>query len=186
MSDVPANVKIFPWLPQTDLLAHPNVKLFITHGGAGSIQETICYKTPIVGIPIFGDQFINLQEAVTHHLGVVLPWNELTEHNLVASIKTVLEDKSYEDSVCSLQNLILDTPIHPRDNVVWWLEYLLRHPHNARMRSPAKDLYWFQYFLLDILAVMLGVLYIVYKIVRATVSCFCTFCCPSKYKQKVH
>ena len=32
------------------------VQLFITHGGAGSAQETICHKTPIVGIPINGDQ----------------------------------------------------------------------------------------------------------------------------------
>ena len=36
------------------------VHLFITHGGAGSAQETICHKTPIVGIPINGDQVAKL------------------------------------------------------------------------------------------------------------------------------
>merc|ERR1712037_124049 len=56
MPDAPANVFVSSWLPQQDLLAHPMVRVFITHGGAGSAQETICHKTPIVGIPINGDQ----------------------------------------------------------------------------------------------------------------------------------
>ena len=33
MPDAPPNVLISSWLPQTSLLAHPNLKLFITHAG---------------------------------------------------------------------------------------------------------------------------------------------------------
>jgi len=180
MTGLPSNVKTFSWLPQLDLLAHPAVKLFITHGGAGSIQETICYKTPIVGIPIMGDQMNNLAEALTQHIGIVLPYSQVREDNLLEAITTVLEDPSYLESVTSLQNLILDTPIHPLDNTVWWLEYLLRHPHNPRMRSPAKDLYWFQYYLLDVAVFILFVVYIVYKILRTILSLLCGLCCKQK------
>jgi glucuronosyltransferase len=31
----PSNVMISKWIPQRDILAHPNVKLFMTHGGRG-------------------------------------------------------------------------------------------------------------------------------------------------------
>ena len=64
MEDVPDNILVSSWLPQPSLLAHKNVRLFVTHGGAGSIQETICHKTPIVGVPVHGDQFPLTQGAV--------------------------------------------------------------------------------------------------------------------------
>ena len=48
MEDKPPNVMLHKWLPQQDVLGHPNVKLFISHGGQSSFQETICHQKPAV------------------------------------------------------------------------------------------------------------------------------------------
>ena len=48
MSDKPANMMLSKWLPQQDILAHPKLRLFITHGGQSSSQEALCHKKPVV------------------------------------------------------------------------------------------------------------------------------------------
>ena len=50
MEDKPDNVMLSKWLPQQEVLAHPNVKLFITHGGQSSFQETLCHGKPVVSL----------------------------------------------------------------------------------------------------------------------------------------
>jgi UDP:flavonoid glycosyltransferase YjiC (YdhE family) len=52
----PVNVEISKFLPLKDILAHPNIKAFVTHGGALSMQESLWYGKPMVGMPFFADQ----------------------------------------------------------------------------------------------------------------------------------
>lgn len=44
--------------------AHPNCVIFISHGGLLSTTEAISSGKPIIGIPVFGDQFINVKRSV--------------------------------------------------------------------------------------------------------------------------
>jgi glucuronosyltransferase len=37
---------------------------------------------------------------------------------------------------------------------VFWTEYVIRHKGAPHMRSAALDLLWYQYFLLDVIAVL--------------------------------
>lgn len=88
----PKNVKTGKWLPQNDILAHPNVKLFITHGGLLSTIETIYHGKPILAIPIVGDQQLNAAEAVSNGYAISLLFKELTEEKLVNGVNELLSN----------------------------------------------------------------------------------------------
>ena len=76
--------------------------LFITHGGAGSFQETVCHKTPIVGIPISADQVVkgdmipskpcqhmNVAMAVQSGIGLLQDWHSLKAGHLLEAVQDV-------------------------------------------------------------------------------------------------
>jgi len=56
---------------------------------------------------------------------------------------------------------------------VYWTEYVIRHKGAPHLRSAALDLAWYQYFLLDVIAVLALVavcgLVAVYSISRAVI-----------------
>jgi len=43
----------------------------------------------------------------------------------------------------------------PNESVVFWTEYVIRHNGAPHLKSQGLNLKWYQYFLLDVLAVML-------------------------------
>ncbi|KAJ3588915.1 hypothetical protein NHX12_009769 [Muraenolepis orangiensis] len=54
------NTLIVDWMPQKDLLGHPQTKVFVAHRGTNGVQEAIYHGVPVLGIPLFFDQFDNL------------------------------------------------------------------------------------------------------------------------------
>ena len=91
----PDNVKIEKWLPQQDILAHKNVKLFITHGGLLSTTEAVYHGVPLLGIPMFGDQRMNLANSERAGYALKIDYKTLTEDSLSNAINEILNNDKY-------------------------------------------------------------------------------------------
>ncbi|XP_063069611.1 UDP-glucuronosyltransferase-like isoform X9 [Engraulis encrasicolus] len=181
--NAPKNVKLMKWLPQNDLLGHPKVRAFITHGGSHGIYEGICHGVPMVMLPLFGDQPDNAQRMVSRGVAEALSITDVTSEKLLTALNKVINDKSYKEKMEKLSAVHNDRPIEPLDLAVFWTEFVMRHKGAEHLRPAAHELNWVQYHSLDVMAFLLA---IALTFLLATLKC-CAFCfkkCTRKTEDK--
>jgi hypothetical protein len=66
---VPPNVRVAAWVPQLEVLSKSRV--FITHGGLGSLREAFHFAVPMILCPCNVDQPGNAARAAFHGIGIV-------------------------------------------------------------------------------------------------------------------
>ncbi|KAH8294625.1 hypothetical protein KR018_000625 [Drosophila ironensis] len=166
----PENVFISDWFPQDDILAHENVLIFITHGGLLSTTESIYHRKPFVGIPIFGDQFLNMARAEQNGYGVTVNYEDLTAPRLTAAIQRLLSDPEATQKVRDMSDRYRDQLETPLQRAVFWVEHVSRHKGAGYLRSASQDLNFIQYHSLDAMLILYGgiifVLYCLFMFLR--------------------
>ncbi|MPC30604.1 UDP-glycosyltransferase UGT5-like [Portunus trituberculatus] len=155
LEGAPDNVKISSWLPQQDILAHHNVKVFISHGGLLSLQESIFHATPLLVLPIFGDQPRNGKFVENSEIGHLLVWEELTADRIVAALTDIVCNPKFKENVNRVSASLRDQPTTPQEQAVYWTEYVIRHRGALQLRSPATQLSWVEFLMLDIVCYLL-------------------------------
>ncbi|KAG5880371.1 hypothetical protein JTB14_029497 [Gonioctena quinquepunctata] len=156
----PSNVFLKKWVPQQDILAHPNLKVFITHGGLLSNIETVYHGVPLIAIPIFGDQFANADSAKQLGYGLVLPLTDISEEKISSLLDEIISNPTYRENVRARSKVMHDRPMKPLDSAVYWVEYVIRHKGAEHLRVGYRHLTWYQFYLLDVFAVVLGVIFL--------------------------
>ncbi|XP_032896131.1 UDP-glucuronosyltransferase 1-2-like [Amblyraja radiata] len=165
------NTKVMSWLPQNDLLSHPKTRAFITHGGENGLYEAMYHGVPLVGIPVFGDQYDNLLRLKTRGAAVMLDLAHLTSDVIFQAVKTVIETPSYGENMKRISALHRDVPLEPKALAVFWIEYTIRHRGAAHLGAAGTELPFYQYYLLDVIAILVAVstlaLYLTCKLLKA-------------------
>ncbi|RZC32085.1 UDPGT domain containing protein [Asbolus verrucosus] len=74
------------------IVAHPNIKAFVTQGGLQSTEEAISRGVPLVGMPFMGDQPMNVQKLVEIGIAVGVDPVSVTKDELKKAIIEVAEN----------------------------------------------------------------------------------------------
>jgi UDP:flavonoid glycosyltransferase YjiC (YdhE family) len=100
-------IKALNWAPQTSILNHKNIKLFISHGGIESCHEAIHSGTPILVMPMLGDQPRNARLIKNRGIGDFVDTINSTPYEFLEKIKELTREDNYalKDKVKLIQSI---------------------------------------------------------------------------------
>ncbi|KAH8269649.1 hypothetical protein KR018_012619 [Drosophila ironensis] len=174
LANLPANVKVQKWMPQGDILAHPKVKVFIAHGGLFGFQEAVHFGVPILGMPVYADQYTNINQAKQAGLALGLDYRKVTAEELRSSLLELLENPKYRDNMKQASKVFRDRPLGAMDTAMYWIDYVIEHRGAPHLVSVGVELPWYQFYLLDVIGLALAAIILPILVSRAIGRKFCS------------
>ncbi|XP_050548099.1 UDP-glycosyltransferase UGT5-like [Daktulosphaira vitifoliae] len=132
-----------------------------------SIIETIHCGKPVVGIPMFGDQPINIRFLEQKKVAVYVEYEDLNIEYFYGAIKTALSD-NFRKNMKKLQLQYFDRPQTPLETAIYWAEYVIRNRGVSPnlLKTNQHNLCWTKTYLLDVVASLIFFI---------TLTCYVTF-----------
>ncbi|KAG2172168.1 hypothetical protein INT44_005539 [Umbelopsis vinacea] len=99
VSDIISNGEKYPhyrfskWAPQFAILSHPSTALFVTHGGANSLFESLYNGKKMLFHPYFGDQATNVKMLERSGVGLVYDRFSPNAKDMVRKMRLVVQDE---------------------------------------------------------------------------------------------
>lgn len=171
------NVMISPWIPQRDVLAHPNLRVFFSHGGLLGTSEALVEGVPILAIPVYGDQKTNMNVAVANGYAMVVPYEGLNEESISQALDKILKSSEIALKAKEYSRLFNDRPISPQKALIYFVEYAIKYKGAKHLRPASLEMSFIEINLIDVYAALLiaflAVLTLTLKFLKFTIGkCF--------------
>ncbi|XP_073477274.1 UDP-glucuronosyltransferase 3A1-like [Aquarana catesbeiana] len=176
--EIAPNLKIMDWVSQNDLLGHPKLRLFVTHGGMNSLMEAVYHGVPVLGIPLLGDQKENMVRVKAKQMGTYILPGQLKADNFASTIQHIIENKSFKTSAMKLQAIRRSQPFPPDQQLLRWVDHIIQSGGGGHLHPYSYKLPWYQYWLLDVIlfffVVLTVAIYLIVTLFRALIRKFCS------------
>ncbi|XP_037835778.1 UDP glucuronosyltransferase 5 family, polypeptide C3 [Kryptolebias marmoratus] len=178
------NTLMVDWMPQKDLLGDPKIKLFVAHGGKNGIIEAICHAVPVVGLPMFFDQYDNLLRLQERGAAKILTLATVSkDDNFLKALQEVLNEPSYRMNMQRLSRLHKDQPMKPMDTAVFWIEFVMRHKGAAHLKAQSYKMPWYIYHSVDVVLFLTAAVLLMLLAPVLFLRCLCKTLCKPKVKR---
>ena len=102
---LPSSVRLAEWVDQPAVLAHPAVRLFLSHSGMSSAQEAIAVGLPILAMPIGIDQPPIAAKLRDRGVAEVLDKMTFTADEMCAAMRRLVYEPRVRQATEQLQRL---------------------------------------------------------------------------------
>ncbi|XP_026325740.1 UDP-glucuronosyltransferase 1-2-like [Hyposmocoma kahamanoa] len=170
---LPKNIHVRSWWPQAKILAHPNIRLFITHSGGLSTIEAVQYGVPLLAVPVFGDQPGNARRAEQAGFARVVPYEPTLAPKLEIALKEMLGNDRYYNRAKYLSTLFNNRPEPPSKLISHYVELAIESKGAYHLRSATHLYKWYERWMLDQVAFLVLVLYGLKKIIQKVCIMMC-------------
>ena len=179
---VPENVLISDWIPQNDLLAHPQVKLFITHGGSNGQLEAIHHGVPMIAMGVDYDQIYNGRKVQNKEFGKHFSAKYFTSNDLYGAVQELLHNDTYKQKLKKCHEIRSSLP-KAKDIVTFWVNHILKFGgSHLRLKSAEVPLY--KLFMLDVLLFISVTLIVIFALLFLMCKCVFGLCKQISTKKK--
>ncbi|ELT94368.1 hypothetical protein CAPTEDRAFT_102944 [Capitella teleta] len=161
---IPDNVRPMSWVPQNDVLGHPNTVAFITHCGNSGQFEALYHMVPMIGMPVFADQPYNSLRMEQKGFGIHMDLRTFKPEELTQNIIRVVTEPSFRTNITKGSGIFKSRQRKLKDIITFWVEHVIEHGAD-HLRSYAMDMPAYQYLLLDVFAVLFLVAFLMFAII---------------------
>ncbi|CAG9812211.1 unnamed protein product [Chironomus riparius] len=159
------NILASNWLPLADILAHPNVKLLISHSGLRTIEEAIDREIPMILIPLSYDQPFNAILQSKHEVALNVDINKFTKDSLFNDILEMTKPK-YKENIRKLKKVVYDKMSSGMKDAVENIENLLKYNKTFEFIRYDADNSEFTKSFYDVYLILFLVIYLSVKIIK--------------------
>ncbi|CAG8742307.1 13480_t:CDS:2, partial [Ambispora leptoticha] len=93
------------WAPQFAILNHSNTKLFLTHGGIQSIQESLYHAVPMLVLPLYFDQRANAEKLMLQGCALAVSKFSLSANDMLSKMHILMTDDQIKSNLLRMQTL---------------------------------------------------------------------------------
>ncbi|GMS78893.1 hypothetical protein PENTCL1PPCAC_1068, partial [Pristionchus entomophagus] len=159
------------WAPQYDMLHDPRLSVFVTHCGAGSTTEANYAGVPLLVVPVTFDQIRNAFAVKRNGIGLNLDKSDLGRPKVFQNaLRDVLENPKFKKQSMATAAMLNDKPFTARNIFVRNMEFLAKHGPLRQLDHHGRHLNIFQYYLVDIIAVLVIVLVSIISFVHMVIA----------------
>ena len=135
----PDKILTYSWVPQNEILAHKNTRLFISHCGANGQYEAMYHGVPTLCMPLTGDQNYNAQRGKVKGFGLIGDIRYDTSDDLVRLMKEMLENDKYKKAITTASDMYRELYKLPINKSAYWLDHVLRYG-GSHLRTAGQNM----------------------------------------------